>query len=73
MRPRLWLLCAEVGSARALSASLTETCTLSIFGGKQYYCSYVVGAGKVITDVALVDGNCCRQARKDVKNEVPSE
>lgn len=63
------MVCAETGKP---PASLTETCTLSIFGGKQYYCSYTVGSGKVITDVALVDGNCCRQARKDVKNEAPN-
>lgn len=63
------MVCAETGKP---PASLTETCTLSVFGGKQYYCSYVVGAGSVVAGAALVDGNCCRKARKDVQAEAPN-
>lgn len=55
------MVCAETGEP---PKSVDDQCTPLVFQGKAMSCSYATGWGKVFTTIALVDGDCCKEARK---------
>lgn len=58
------MVCAETGEP----PKSVDQCTPLVFQGKVMSCRYATGWGKAATAIALVDGDCCKEAKKQARS-----